>query len=278
MAQYLFTYEGMDIRWLVPARLLIAGVTLFIYSLMRFKKQTFDVWKHRNTAINMVVYGLLGIGFCQYFYFLAINLSNAAAATIFQNVSPIFILICVCIMHHRKPKVREIAAIAAAITGLFLLSTHGSFESFVVPVGAMLAGFASAGCVMIYNCFTGDLFERYPLLMLQAWSFLMSFVFFFLFFQPWTLQYVPSVMAWLGILVVALVGNVAGYSIYLKGVQEIGPAKSILYAFTEPVTAAIITWLFLKTPFTPWDWAGFVLMFIMLVLITEREDKKKETE
>ena len=43
----------------------------------------------------------------------------------------------------------------------------------------------------------------------------------------------------------------------MSGVPLIGPQKSSLYSFAEPVTAAIISTLVLGSPFTLWDALGF---------------------
>ena len=273
IGQYLFTYEGMDSRWLVPVRLGLAGIVLLGWCMKRDGQKTFDPWRQAVTLRQLFVYGLLGISCCQFLYFLAIQLSNAAAATILQNMSCIFILITVCIQAKRKPLPREILAVFLALGGLFLLTTHGDPQNLAVSPAAIIAGTASGFCVMIYNCFSKDLMKRYPLLLLQGWSFLIGGVFFCLVFRFWQMRYIPTVTGWLGILFVALIGNVFSFTCYMKGVSLIGPDKAILYGFAEPVSAALISIFFLHTAFTLYDLAGFILVFMMLVLISVKKEK-----
>lgn len=59
----------------------------------------------------------------------------------------------------------------------------------------------------------------------------------------------------------------------MKGVKYIGPQKSSLFSFAEPVTAAIISTLVLGSPFTVWDAIGFVCIFLMLVLLFISNEK-----
>ena len=65
-----------------------------------------------------------------------------------------------------------------------------------------------------------------------------------------------------------VLGNVLAFSLYMSGVPLIGPQRSSLYSFAEPVTAAIISTLVLGSPFTVWDAMGFGCIFLMLVLLS----------
>lgn len=89
-------------------------------------------------------------------------------------------------------------------------------------------------------------------------------------FRSWTIRYTPNSIGLFGIAFVVLVGNVLAFTSYIKGVSYIGPEKGILYGFSEPITAAVITATVFRTALTPYDIAGFVLIFLMLVLISRK--------
>ncbi|NCB33813.1 MAG: hypothetical protein EOM64_08035 [Erysipelotrichia bacterium] len=93
-------------------------------------------------------------------------------------------------------------------------------------------------------------------------------------FQPWNIEYTPSFIGILGIVFVVIVGNVLAFTAYMRGVNMIGPGLGILYGFAEPVTAAIVTVLFMGSVFTIWDALGFAAIFAMLALISYSEKKK----
>ena len=84
----------------------------------------------------------------------------------------------------------------------------------------------------------------------------MGGTFFALVFRPWRMNYVPNAAGIAGIAAVVLIGNVLAFSCYMSGVKYIGPQKSSLFSFAEPVTAAIISTLVLGSPFTVWDAVG----------------------
>lgn len=266
--QYLFTQQGMDSKWLVPIRLLFAGLILCGYYLFRDRRLLVAPWRTRRNAVDLVIYGLLGVSMCQFTYFLTIQLSNAGTATILQNVAPAIILLVSCILERRLPRVFEIFSMVLALTGIFLLTTHGNPGSLAVNPMAIVIGIISACCVVIYTMWPKNLQRQYPTPLLQGWAFLMGGAFFLLLFRPWTMGYVPTAAGILGIAVVVLVGNVLAFCCYMQGVKLIGPQKASLYSFAEPVTAALIGTCLLGSPFTVWDALGFACVFVMLVLLS----------
>ena len=57
----------------------------------------------------------------------------------------------------------------------------------------------------------------------------------------------------------------------MAGVHLIGPEKGILYGFSEPATAAIVTVTIFGSSFTVYDLIGFVCIFAMLALISRNK-------
>lgn len=268
VGQYLFTRQGMDSTWLVPIRLFLAGVILCIYYGVRNWRQLVNPWRSWRNARDLVIYGLAGVSFCQFTYFLTIQLSSAGVGTILQDLSPVLILLVVCIQQKRGPRVFEIFSIVLALVGVFLITTHGSLTGLAVSPAALVSGIVSACCVAIYTMWPKKLQEQYPTPMLQGWAFLMGGIMFSLIFRPWQIDYVPTAMGAFGIFTVVVLGNVLAFSLYMSGVPLIGPQKASLYSFAEPVTAAIISTLVLGSPFTLWDALGFGCIFLMLVLLS----------
>ena len=268
MGQFLFNHEGMDVRWLVPIRLGLAGIILLAFCFIRGGKHIFDPWKDRQDRRELLIYGLAGVSACQFLYFTTIQLSSAAVGTILQDLSPAMILLVSCLLAKRRPKLLEIGAIILALFGVFLLSTGGNLEHMKVSPAALTTGVLCAVCVTIYNMVPGRLMTRYSVLLLQGWSFLMGSVAIAIIFRSWTWQYTPTAIGWFGVGFVVVVGNVLAFPLYIQGLKYIGPEKGSLYGFSEPVTAAIISTLFLGSSFGIWDAIGFAAIFLMLVLIS----------
>lgn len=268
MGQYLFDVQQMDSRWLVPIRLGLSGILILAYCFLRHKNTVVKPWKSKNMAFWMLVYGIAGVSTCQFLYFLTIELSNAAIGTIMQDLAPIFILMFTCLHKKRWPKSSEVISIALAISGVFLLTTHGDLRHISMPVSALIAGIGSAFCVMIYNVLAPKITKEIPVIVAQGWSFLFGGFLLGLAFRIWEIHYVPNIYGILGIAFVVIVGNICAFTLYISGVSNIGPQKAILYSFAEPITAALLATFVLGSAFSIYDAVGFGLIFMMLWMIT----------
>ena len=220
---------------------------------MRNWRQLVNPWRSWRNARDLVIYGLAGVSFCQFTYFLTIQLSSAGVGTILQDLSPVLILLVVCIQQKRAPRLFEVFSIVLALGGVFMLTTHGSLTNMAVSPAALVVGIISAFCVVIYTIWPQNLQKQYPTPMLQGWAFLMGGTFFALVFRPWRMNYVPNAAGIAGIAAVVLIGNVLAFSCYITGVPYLGPQNSTLFSFAEPVTPPIITPLVPRSPLTLCD-------------------------
>lgn len=268
VGQYLFTVEGMDSRWLVPIRLGSAGIIMLLIYALRFGKEVMAPWRERSEIGELLIYGLIGISGCQFTYFLTIQLSTAAIATILQNLAPIWILIYTCIIGKRMPVISELVSIALALFGVALIASHGNPAMLLSSSGALISGSICALCVLVYNVAPARIMRKHPVFLLQGWAFFMGGIVASLIFRPWSYGYVPSIRGLMGIAFVVLVGNIVAFTTYMTGVKMIGPDRAVLYGFSEPICAAVLGTLLFGNPFTPADALGFLCVFAMLVMIS----------
>ena len=119
-----------------------------------------------------------------------------------------------------------------ALTGLVLMVTHGSLTELAVSPAALLCGIACAGTVTVYNVYPKRLLSRYPVPLLQGWSFLMGGTLMLLLFRPWETPVTVDAGLIAGIAAVVVLGNLLAFNLYMTGVRLIGPEKAILYAFS----------------------------------------------
>lgn len=271
LGQYLFTNEGMDSRWLVPIRLTAAGMILLLYCFAKYRKDTFAVFHERRDIVDLLIYGIPGISLCAFLYLFTIQLSNAATATILQNLSPVIVLTVECIRQKKKPNLTELISVMLALIGIYLIATHGT-GTLTIASAAIVTGIACAVTVAVYNCYPKRILAKYPVVMLQGWAFVMGGILFALLFRIWQYAYVPSMTGLAGIAAVVVVGNVMAFPIYMSGVKLIGPQKSVLYGFSEPISAALISVVFMHTAFNLADALGFACVFFMMALISRKKE------
>ncbi len=266
VAQFMFQSMNMDSRWLVPVRLYGAGIILMIICLMRYRDQLLEPWKSRTVIIKLLLYAVPGVAASQFLCFMTNQLSSAAVSSIMQDISPVIILLVTCVVGRRLPKVFEAVSIIMAIAGVFLLTTHGKFDGSGVATAALITGILSAVAVTVYNVAPGMVLYRFPMPVIQAWAFLVGGTCMTLAFRSWTYGFEPSLPAILGIAFVIIVGTLLSFGFYMLGVKYAGPGKAILFGFSEPVTAAVVSLIFLGTSFSWVDALGFALIFGMLLM------------
>ena len=125
VGQYLFTRQGMDSTWLVPIRLFLAGVILCIYYGVRNWRQLVNPWRSWRNARDLVIYGLAGVSFASSPTFDHPAFQRRCGHHL-QDLSPVLILLVVCIQQKRAPRLFEVFSIVLALGGVFMLTTHGT--------------------------------------------------------------------------------------------------------------------------------------------------------
>lgn len=104
----------------------------------KMKGELFKVWKNKKDAIQMVIFGLFGVGMNLYFYMLAVQHTNAPTATTLQYLSPTMIVIYTAIRNRKFPRVKEIIAVICALAGVFAISTHGNLHSLAITTTGLI--------------------------------------------------------------------------------------------------------------------------------------------
>ena len=274
--QFLFQNKEVTARWLVPIRLLTAGFLLLCYFLIRDRKKAMAVWKDKKNAIDLVIYGLAGLMFCQYSYFQTIEWSNAATATVIQYLGPALIVVYMCISTHRRPERKEVVSVILALGGIFLIATHGNPGSLVLSERALIMGLLSAVSVGIYTVQPGRLLKQFDTPLVLAWGMLIGGAVLFAIFRPW--RYMPIVdeemLLIFGYIIV--LGTMVGFSLYMQSVKMIGSVKASLIACVEPVASTVLTVLWMKVKFTMMDLIGFVMVIATIFILAIPVKNKKQ--
>lgn len=272
--QFLFDVKGATAKWMVPIRLILAGSLMLFYYIISEKKEAFRIWKKKRDAIDVMIYGLAGLMLCQFTYYYTIELSNAGTATVLQYISPVLIMILVCISEKRIPKIMEVVALVLAVLGIFLIATHGDIKHLAISKEALVIGLFSAWTVVIYNMQPKRLMRYYPTPYLLAWGMVIGGIVLAMLFKPWQYEVHVDLGVILAFGTIVLLGTISSFSLYMQGVKLIGPGRASLYCCVEPIAATLICAVWLKEPFAAIDIVGF-LCIIATILILGFLDLKK---
>lgn len=272
--QFLFQNKEVTASWLVPIRLVTAGILLLCYYIIRDRGKTFDIWKTKRNRTDIIVYGLAGMMLCQYSYFQTIEWSNAGTATVIQYLGPALIVVWVCFRTKRLPQTKEVLGVILAVTGIFLIATHGNPTSLALSQKALIMGLLSAVSVVVYTIKPAGLQKQFATPLVLAWGMLIGGAVLMVVFRPWNYQVIFDREAFAAVAFIILFGTMAGFSMYLTGVKMIGSVKASLVSCVEPVASMVLTAVWMKVSFTTPDLIGTLCVVATIIILAIPAKKK----
>lgn len=284
VGKILFDMRGMNAEWLVTARLIFGGIIMLIVAFYQKKGQIFEIWKKKGTAFSLLLFAALGMLACQLTYFLCVQYSNPATATVLQYTSPVMIMLLCLFLDRKLPRLMDIIVLIAVVAGVFLMSTHGDIHSLAISQKALILGITTAVAVVFYTVWPVRLLKEFGSTLVIGWGMFLGGIM----LAPFSRFWAPPgswdlfTVALVGIVVVF--GTVCAFSCYLKGVMYLGPVKSSLFACMEPLVSTVLTVALLHQAFVLADLAGIALIIVSVTslavgdVIKEGKEKRKKQE
>ncbi len=274
--QFLMQKKGFDPEWLASTRILLAGTVLTVIGIIKNRSGLKELFKNKKDIVRLLVFGVLGFMLAQYSFLLAVEVSNAATATVFQYTAPIIIVAVVCVSTKRAPTLIETVSIVLAVTGVFLLSTHGSFSSLSIDKMALIYGMLSSVGMVFFSLAPAKIIPKYGSVLVTGLGMLIGGIVMLFVARPWNYADfekfdLTGVIAYIGL---ALGGTTIGYTLYTQGVADIGSARASMIASIEPVTSAVFA-AFLGTMFGTLDIVGMACIVVTIILLSMPPKKLK---
>lgn len=265
--QFLFTQKAVVSTWLVPVRLLTAGILMVLFLFLTEGKRALAVWKNKRNAVELLVFGIFGMSACQFTYFTAIQHSNAGTATVLQYIGPAFVVLWICVRGGRRPRPIECIALVLALTGAYLLATHGSPDTLALSPKGLAWGLTSAVTLAIYTLTPMRLLKTFTSIEIVGWGMLIGGILLCAVFRPWEVAVTFDLGLLGGMTGVILCGTILAFPLYFSGLKRIGPGKGSMISAIEPVAAAVFGVVWLGNAMTVHDIIGFVCILTMVVLL-----------
>lgn len=159
MGKYLFDAKDLTATWLVIVRLLGAGICLLLLMYQRKGNSIFRVWKRKDSAVNQLIFGMIGMAMCQMTYFLAIQESNPGTAALFWGLLSAFAFA----VYNVQPKklLDEFGTLETTGWGMFVggvlvtpftkvWSVPGHWDIMTI---AMTIGVVFLGTIVAFSCY-----------------------------------------------------------------------------------------------------------------------------
>jgi drug/metabolite transporter (DMT)-like permease len=268
VAQYLFQHAGFTATWLVVVRLQIAGILMLLLAHKVQKKRIWHVWKTSTDRNRLLLFSFLGMLGVQYTYFAAIELSNAATATILQYLGPVMIMIFVLIRSKSLPTKKDLFIISLALLGTFLLVTNGQFTRLSFSGWGVFWGIASAVALAFYTLQPSSLIKSWGTMIVVGWGMFIGGLGFSIFFAPWNVDGTWNAITVIAILFVIIFGTLVPFYCFLESLHYLSPSEASILSCAEPLSAAFIAVIWLHVSFGALQWLGTIFILITIVLLS----------
>lgn len=274
-AQELYKISEIPSLFVVFLRMTAMAAAFVPISVIRKKEDVLEGFKNKKDLITILLFALIGGMYVQYSYYEAIRYSNAATGTVLQYAAPIFVLIAMAFIKRKFPKALEILCVAMAVTGIFLISTHGSLESLAISPKAVFFGITSAMAYAFYSIEPVGFIKKYGSLYLLGFSSLISacillvsgLVDFYVIQTPQELFCV---------LFIVIFSTVFTFSLYLAGLARIGSTTAAVLSALEPLVSTVLSVFLFSIAFTKADGIGIFLVMAAVLLLTIYGSKDKK--
>ncbi|ETS92644.1 DMT family transporter [Veillonella sp. AS16] len=265
--QFLGNSRGMNLEWLVTTRLILAGGITVCYTWFRDGNRIFDVFRSRRDTMQLLIFGILGMGMCQYTYFNAILLAGAGIATVLQYLAPSMIILYAVFRYGKHPTRGEVLSVILALVGTICLIGNDGFSAESIRLDVLVWGLLSAVGVAVYSVSPVHLLARYGTLPIVGFGmFLSGIAAGILFHQPES-SATWDVWTGLGYFSVIFLGTIVSFNSYLEGVKRIGAVQGSILSSVEPISAAFFAWLLLGNQFSVLGIVGMALIIATVIII-----------
>ena len=242
---------------------LVRGVvgTLFLLVFSRLRKTPVD-WAGVRKSLGMLILSGAFIGFNWILLFEAYRYTTVATATLCYYLAPVFVILASPVLFREKLTLRKGICVVVALVGMAFVS--GVTETGIAGSGELLGILFGVGAAVLYALvvlmnkkLTGvPVFDRTivqlgaaalaltPYVLVSEWGTAMD----------WSGPVIPL------LLVMGIVHTGFAYALYFGGIKELPAQTSALLSYIDPVSAIILSAVFLGEGLTASGVIGAVLV------------------
>ncbi|MCH5585553.1 EamA family transporter [Shimazuella sp. AN120528] len=276
VAQYLFQHQGISTEWLTVMRLLLAGILMLLFGYKSAKQRTWEIWKDKRDRLILVLYGVFGMLAVQYTYFKAIYYGNAATATVLQYLAPILVTCYLAIRSKQFPTVKKLFAMSLAVLGAFFLITKGNIHTLSISGGVLFWGLSSAFALAFYTIQPQKLLRKWGSSLIVGWGMVIGGIIFSFAYPPWKFEGQWSYSTSIAFLFITLFGTIIASYCYLQSLKYLSPSESSLLACVEPLSAVVLSVIWLHINFGLAEWIGTLCIMSTIFILSINNEKESQ--
>ena len=285
-AQFLFERYEIDSLFITAVRMLGSGLLFLVLLQAAHPDELRAALRDRTALRGIALFGIVGLFPSQITYVISVSYTNAGTATVLQALNIVFVLFFTCVTMRRGPRLLELAGFAMAMTATVLIATGGDLTMLSIPLAGLVWGLVNAASVAFYLIYPKKLYAQWSSLTVIGLGMLLGGV------STWIIWGISGVAhlasggavpplatfptmdapGWTVLGAIVIVGTLVAFGLYLHGVSIVGGVRGSLLGAIEPVSATVVSTVWLGTLFTWADWAGLILMVATIFAVSLQKD------
>lgn len=273
IGQYFFSHYTVETGWITSMRLLIGGVVLLTLAYVQDPAGLWRIWRDSKMLPRFFAYTILGLFSVQFFFYLCIQYSNAATATILQFTAPVFILLYTGLWKKHPVSSKSILYVLLTMLGVILLVSEGDLSQLSISPMALLAGLLSAVGILFNTTLPTYFMSHFGSLYTLGWGLLVAGIFSNFLYPVWQVTFQVDVISFSISAIIALFGTALSFWILLQALTLVSPLVISVVGASEPLASILLSLAFLGLE--P-HWSLFVASLLILpsmVLLSIEEEK-----
>lgn len=229
--------------------------------------------------LYLVVFGVTGVAFVQWLYFVAIHRLPIGIALLIQYLAPLLVALWARYVFHAPVRRRIWLALVLALAGLSLIVEVWGGGIALDGLG-VAAALAAAGAYALYILMAEHAVARRDPISVACYGFLFAAVFWFLVQPLWEFPVgrlgesasllgnlgEVSLPAWLLVLFVVVGGTMASFGLIVSALRHVSATRVGIVAMLEPVVATVVAWAWLGEELGPEQLAGGAVVLAGILL------------
>jgi drug/metabolite transporter (DMT)-like permease len=226
----------------------------------------------------LLTFGVLGLAFVQWFYFVAISRLDIGVALLIQYIAPVLVALWARFAYHEPVRRRIWAALGLSILGIALLVEL--WQGLTLDGLGVAASLGSAVTFAVYILSAERAIARRDPVSLVCYGFLLASLFWAV-LQPWTtfpadrvdesvsllgrLDEV-SLPVWLLMSWMVVLGTIIPFALLASSLRHIPASRAAITAMFEPVAATAFAYAWLGESLTAFQLIGALVVLAAILL------------
>lgn len=231
----------------------------------------------RGDWLRVLLLGVLGVAPSNYFYYLAVQLTNVATAIILQYTAPVWVLLYMVARGYQRPTFQRVSSVALAVVGSALAIGIVGAGQFRASPSGVVAALAAAITFAYYTIGVSDLLLRHDRWKILFYILLGTSAFWAVLNPPWHIVAAHYSRAqWIFLGVFSFISILAPYSFYIAGLQYLDSTRAIVTSCLEPAFSITLAALFLSELVRPLQVLGILVVLVATIVVQLPSRREKD--